>query len=125
MKDEKQLVETEFFKESILNKVGLKRENGVWWLGSDSEDNFFDVVEDETDDADDNEDHYDDTDKDGNTQQGPSPKKLGQSTTARGIDPSSTRPDFQLIIHLQAQLHQAMQENARLKELLKQYQQPT
>ncbi|GAB2276285.1 hypothetical protein Dimus_011017, partial [Dionaea muscipula] len=32
--DEKEPVETDFFKESFLNMCELKRNNGVWWLGS-------------------------------------------------------------------------------------------
>ncbi|GAB2292622.1 hypothetical protein Dimus_026859 [Dionaea muscipula] len=32
--DEKRPSDTNFFKETFLNKCGLKRENGVWWLGS-------------------------------------------------------------------------------------------
>ncbi|GAB2289972.1 hypothetical protein Dimus_024269, partial [Dionaea muscipula] len=28
-------IETEHFKESFLHKCGLKRENGIWWLGSE------------------------------------------------------------------------------------------
>ncbi|GAB2278971.1 hypothetical protein Dimus_013639, partial [Dionaea muscipula] len=136
-KDEKQPVETDFFNESILNKYGLKRKHGVWWLGtgetrrrdevvdetkedsatkegtdnreestptgtkgesSYSEDTYFDVVDDVSNNV---EIDLDDVDGDRNTQQG---------------------HDYQLI-HLQAQLHQALQDNARLQELLKQHQQ--
>ncbi|GAB2266528.1 hypothetical protein Dimus_001530 [Dionaea muscipula] len=32
--DEKKPSDTYFFKETILNMCGLKRENGIWWLGN-------------------------------------------------------------------------------------------
>ncbi|GAB2287955.1 hypothetical protein Dimus_022305 [Dionaea muscipula] len=32
--DEKRSIDTDFFKETFLNMCRLKRENGVWWLGS-------------------------------------------------------------------------------------------
>ncbi|GAB2270885.1 hypothetical protein Dimus_005749 [Dionaea muscipula] len=82
---------------------------------SDSKETFFDAVDNTAATDEDN------VDTDGHTQQC-SQMKSGQSTTIRGVDPSSTGHDYQLI-HLQAQLHQAKQENAGIQELLKQHQQ--
>ncbi|GAB2283840.1 hypothetical protein Dimus_018327 [Dionaea muscipula] len=83
----------------------------------DSANTYFDAIDD---DADNVKDDHDDADEDGNTQQGSSQMKSGKSTNTGGID-SFEAPYFQLL-HLQAQLHQAMQENSKLQELLKQLQ---
>ncbi|GAB2278588.1 hypothetical protein Dimus_013266 [Dionaea muscipula] len=85
---------------------------------TDSEDTYFDVVDDGVDNF---EDDHDDSNEVRNTQEGSSQKKFGQRTNAGGIDPFTMAIDFQLL-HLQRQLQQDMQENARLQELLKQYQ---
>ncbi|GAB2281204.1 hypothetical protein Dimus_015809 [Dionaea muscipula] len=82
---------------------------------SESVEDFFDAVDGGTSIVEEN-------DATGGDTQRVVQKKSGRGSKAKRVDPSPAESDYNLI-HLQAQLDQAMKENARLQELLKQHQQ--
>ncbi|GAB2266213.1 hypothetical protein Dimus_001234 [Dionaea muscipula] len=156
-KEAEQAVATDKFDETFLEMCQLRRENGVWWLGSGAN---RDEVENAEVDEEENEEEHEEEDKEQNEedsektveedkfakstpaafdweqieeeieaprsdsmknslmQKRPDMKKKGKCKD-RGVDPSDTIPDYDLI-HLQAEFDRAFKASTRFQELLQQ-----
>ncbi|GAB2276435.1 hypothetical protein Dimus_011160 [Dionaea muscipula] len=118
-KEAEQAVKTDYYNEIFLGMCELRRDNEVWWLEKEKEDRSarstlaafeWEQVEEAT------EVKRDFTTA---TDQPIVEKKFGQMRKDRGVDPSGTTPDYDLI-HLQAEINRALKASTRFQELLQQ-----
>ncbi|GAB2281294.1 hypothetical protein Dimus_015895, partial [Dionaea muscipula] len=137
-KEGEEPVKTDFYDETFLNICQLRREDGIWWLGSganrrrDGIEEEAEQVEEDTevqgepketevviDESGSRDKFFDVVDEENTVNEGVTaqPVQHKLKSTRRGVDPSGSLPDYDLL-HLQANFDRALKVNARFQKLL-------